>query len=123
MTNEGPGWALACSPDGTQIAVGGKNKIVDVWDSVQSRRLAQLRGHKAEIISLNYSRVSPQPVGTKRPVYGGHLAMINPCRCSLLKHQDNKNVPTVAVDFKEIAYRSSSSVNSQPEFRGIAASL
>lgn len=54
-TIEGACWALACSPDGKQIAVGGVNKMVDVWDTVQSRRLAQLRGHNAEITSLSYS--------------------------------------------------------------------
>ncbi|MFN9916024.1 MAG: WD40 repeat domain-containing protein [Pirellulaceae bacterium] len=55
MKIDGAGWAVACSPDGSQIAAGGVESIIDLWDANQSRPLGQLRGHQAAVTSLRYS--------------------------------------------------------------------
>jgi WD40 repeat protein len=55
MTIDGAGWAIACSPDGSQIAAGGVKNVIDVWDPNHSRLLGKLRGHQAAVTSLRYS--------------------------------------------------------------------
>jgi WD40 repeat protein/serine/threonine protein kinase len=54
-TIEGVGWAIACAPDGKQLAAGGPNRMIEVWDTDTLRPLAQLRRHQAEVTSLTYS--------------------------------------------------------------------
>jgi WD40 repeat protein len=54
-------WSLAFSADSRTLAVGGKDKVVTVWDvsAEPARELPSLRGHQGCINSVAFSPVDP----------------------------------------------------------------
>jgi tricorn protease-like protein len=52
-------WA-ALSPDGTRVATGGLDRVVNVWDASTGKLLHQLNGHSAAVKCVSFS-----PDGTR----------------------------------------------------------
>lgn len=48
-------FCLAMSPDGTQIAFGGVDQVVHIWDAYSGQELGQLLGHTSTIWSVAFS--------------------------------------------------------------------
>ncbi len=48
-------WAVAYSPGGKQVASGGDDKVIRLWDVNSAKPLAQLSGHLSQVTSLAYS--------------------------------------------------------------------
>jgi WD40 repeat protein/serine/threonine protein kinase len=46
---------LAFSPDGGQLASGGANQAVKIWDMTTGKMVRTLSGHKAEVLGVAYS--------------------------------------------------------------------
>jgi WD40 repeat protein/serine/threonine protein kinase len=51
---EGGAYAMAFSPDGSRLALGGVEGLVTVWDPVGRQRLLQLKGHTAQVTRLRF---------------------------------------------------------------------
>jgi len=50
-----PVLSLACSPDGSLSASGGRDYVIRLWDNKESRSWRELRGHTEDINSLTFS--------------------------------------------------------------------
>ena len=48
-------WALAISPDGSKLAVGGENHTIQVYDLATRRLMATLEGHTQAVKTLDFS--------------------------------------------------------------------
>ena len=54
----GPGgvWVVAFSPDGSQLATGGADSLIRIWETENDVRLMKiLEGHAATVSSMEYS--------------------------------------------------------------------
>jgi WD40 repeat protein/serine/threonine protein kinase len=47
--------SLTFSPDGSQLAAGGLNKVVLIWDVLTGKQLRALKGHDGWVLSVAYS--------------------------------------------------------------------
>ena len=48
-------FGLACSPDGTKLALAGKGTKVDLWDLREGTLIAQFEGHKRSVYCVAFS--------------------------------------------------------------------
>lgn len=48
-------WAIAFSPDGTQLASCGEDKTARVWDAATGALLATCQGHTSKVLRVEYS--------------------------------------------------------------------
>ncbi|NIS67143.1 MAG: myosin kinase, partial [Gemmatimonadales bacterium] len=53
--NDGELWAVAFSPDGRQIAVGGDGRSATILDATTGSELRTLRGHAWEVYGVAFS--------------------------------------------------------------------
>ena len=53
--HEGPVFAMALSPDGTQMATGGDDSTVRVWDVATGSERVALRGHEGGVSAVAFS--------------------------------------------------------------------
>ncbi|MFM8217392.1 MAG: WD40 repeat domain-containing protein, partial [Planctomycetaceae bacterium] len=53
-------YAVACSPDGTEVATAGEDRTVRLWDTQRGAERRVLRGHAGAILAVAYS-----PDGTR----------------------------------------------------------
>jgi WD40 repeat protein len=47
-------FAMALSPDGTQVACGGDDRVVPIWDTRIGQKLAECRGHQSKVLSITF---------------------------------------------------------------------
>lgn len=55
-----PDWvySIAFSPDGTTIAAGLRNGVIELWNMQDSRKEATLKGHKGIVTGLSYATIN-----------------------------------------------------------------
>jgi WD40 repeat protein len=56
LSREGETFALAFSPDGRHLVMGGADRVVSVWDAATGRAVGTLGAHDRQIRGLNFSR-------------------------------------------------------------------
>jgi len=67
--------ALAWSPDGTRLASGSPNGVVEIWDTTSGENVLNLMGHTSGIDNMEWSPDGTLPGNkfidrTEHPVYG-----------------------------------------------------
>jgi WD40 repeat protein/predicted Ser/Thr protein kinase len=47
-------YAIALSPDGRQVACGGDDRVVPIWDTQTGEKLTECQGHSSKILSITF---------------------------------------------------------------------
>ena len=53
--HEGSIWTIAYSPDGTRLATGGIDKMVQIWDANNHKNVLTINAHDADVDSVTFS--------------------------------------------------------------------